>query len=238
MMAIAWIKTFRLDKMKGAQQYQLDIEESWEFTEKDKSVRPFSFVRDLFELRKKFKEQFGSDSVQQLAIKLTLNSLYGKLGQRIGGERGKPPPTACPYYASAITAFGRRQVLELALTAPYDVVGFMTDGVISEAPLKLSKENIGKNLGQWETKIYKDGLFLQSGIYFVLEEGKNKDGSQKMTVINKARGARKETFKLPGLGNGNLSKEDRQEKMRVLMLEGVLGSWQEAVITFEDLLKY
>jgi hypothetical protein len=51
-------------------------------------------------------------------IKLSLNSLYGKMAQKIGGSDGKPPGTANPWYAAAITSWCRRRLLEACLANP------------------------------------------------------------------------------------------------------------------------
>jgi hypothetical protein len=70
----------------------------------------------------------------EMVIKLLLNSIYGKLAQFVG-ERGKVPKTACPYYAAAITAYGRRRMVEAGLVDPYAIVFFATDGIVSTRPL-------------------------------------------------------------------------------------------------------
>jgi hypothetical protein len=49
------------------------------------------------------------------------------------------PPHACPWYASAITAHTRREMMLAALRAPKLVMQFATDAVYSEIPLALPR---------------------------------------------------------------------------------------------------
>jgi hypothetical protein len=89
--------------------------------------KPYAFVQRLLDERVRIMEKnkaSGDYDITEKAIKLCLNSLYGKAAQSIGGSEHKPPVTACPWYAGAITAGTRRAVLEAALHAPNDVVQF------------------------------------------------------------------------------------------------------------------
>jgi hypothetical protein len=158
-----------------------------------------------------------------LVQKLVLNSLYGKLVQRSGGFDGLPPPSACPYYANAITAWGRRRVLEAALVNPSAVVSFMTDGVISEE--YLDHGAVGSALGEWEDKSLKDGIFLQSGFYSVLEQ----DEKDEWKTVLKARGARKDHIRLPGLELTGIGKKNRSALMRQYLIDGVLAQWNKPI---------
>ena len=70
----------------------------------------------------------------EIVIKLVINSIYGKLAQFIG-DKGKVPATANPYYGAAITAYGRRRLVEATLVNPHALVFMATDGIVSDAPL-------------------------------------------------------------------------------------------------------
>jgi hypothetical protein len=70
----------------------------------------------------------------EMAIKLSINSLYGKTVQCVGGTEYEPPSCACPYYGSAITANCRARLLEAALLDPYAIVGFMKMSDDRESP--------------------------------------------------------------------------------------------------------
>jgi len=82
---------------------------------------------------------------EQLALKLMINSCYGKLAERkfrgIDPNTNEPiiPPHACPWYAAAITAHTRREVMLVALRAPEQMMQFATDAIYSEIPLALPR---------------------------------------------------------------------------------------------------
>ena len=131
---------------------------------------PHAFIPELFAERARLKREEPGNVAEQ-NIKLSLNSLSGKAAQSIGGSEDNPPATANPWYAAATTAGTRRRVLEAALHAPFDVVQFSTDGIVSLALLPL---DMGEDLGQWEYKRVPPGepaVFLQSGLYAYKTDG-------------------------------------------------------------------
>jgi len=119
----------------------------------DCNCRPFDWVRDLYEQRRRL----GSNT-RGYVLKLVLNSLYGKLAQRTG--RG-------PYYDAAaaglITAITRARLIEAIGQDPEAVAMLATDAVFSTCPLTL---DIGEGLGQWEEKIWHDLFIAQPGVYW------------------------------------------------------------------------
>jgi hypothetical protein len=62
--------------------------------------------------------------------------------------------------------------MEAALQNPHAIVQFSSDGIVSLKPLDL---DIGTELGQWEHKLIKEGLYLHSGVYSYLEVENDKD---------------------------------------------------------------
>jgi hypothetical protein len=83
---------------------------------------------------------------------------------------GKAPASANPWYAAAITAGTRAQILRAALQAPDKIVMLATDGIISQTPLDLDCPS-KKSLGTWEKgALSKGGLFVQSGVYAISDE--------------------------------------------------------------------
>jgi hypothetical protein len=117
----------------------LEIEEAWIFKpghEGQANDGPFDFVRDLFVQRRTIKEEAdraGRYDIREKAIKLSLNSIYGKLAQSVGGD-GDAPSVANPYYAAATTAYCRRRLIEAALIDPHAIVFFATDGISQQVP--------------------------------------------------------------------------------------------------------
>src|SRR5262249_42872451 len=154
--------------------------------------------------------------ILEMAIKICINSLYGKTVQSVGGTEDEPPSCACPYYGAAVTAHCRAQVLEAALCDPYAIIGFMTDGIVSTRELKGLK-NVKEvfngepppqtriDLGDWQFERMGGGFFLYSGAYHIA----HKNGEAK----DRTRGTdpRNLIFKM---------------SLRDLMIDRVLPEWQ------------
>jgi hypothetical protein len=155
--------------------------------------RPYAFIVRLFEMRlaaKDAERATGIYDIVEKTIKLTLNSLYGKTCQSVGGDDGKAPACVCPYYAAAITANCRSRLLRAALIDPHAIVSFMTDGLVSTRELVglprvkvKDKERVA--LGDWEMETKTGGFFFQSGLYS-LENGALKPKS-KLRGVNPQR---------------------------------------------------
>ncbi|MGB6709574.1 MAG: hypothetical protein WBE85_05305, partial [Methylocella sp.] len=110
-------------------------------------------------------------NIVEQAIKLALNSLYGKTVQSVGGDEETPPSCACPYYGAAITANCRARLMEAAIIDPYSIVAFMTDGIVATRELtgllrakevfeSVPPEGTIMNLGDWEFERMAGGFFL------------------------------------------------------------------------------
>jgi hypothetical protein len=135
---------------------------------------------------------------EQLALKLMINSCYGKLAEKkfrgIDPVTNEPiiPPHASPWYASAITAHTRRELMNAALHAPELIIQFATDAVYSEIPLalprlksevdiKAGKED--KLLGDWCWSTVAAAVFIQSGLAFYCDYDPNAIASFKADNI-------------------------------------------------------
>jgi hypothetical protein len=197
--AVQWLEKFvPVQKWKNGapntKQWELKdtsfiVREVWSFTPIDVEERPFKFLEEIYQQRILYKRAVPYDAREKF-YKLPPNSIYGKMAQRVGGMETpsgfKPPPTANPYYAAAITANCRRRLIEAALTDPHSIVAFMTDGIVSDKPLNLPNmvnEGGDSKLGDWEYAPVEDGTFLHSGVYNMR---KQKDG--KFEEITKTRG--------------------------------------------------
>jgi hypothetical protein len=212
--AIKWLMHFAPEfprkKVYGGTPVVFDVEGAWiwEVNEAGQNVRPFEFISDMYNQRRDIKKtaiETGIYNPFEMVLKLVINSIYGKLAQFIG-EKGKIPATANPYYGAAITAYGRRRLMEAALVNPYAIVFMATDGIVSDVPLhgfdggltRVKRE--GKDvieLGDWELNDADGGLFVGSGIYIywkhdIDENGDPKrkpDGSIILKPVAKLRGA-------------------------------------------------
>ena len=113
------------------------------------------------------------------AIKLGLNSLYGKLAQRVGAiwddekEQWKAPPFHDFAGAGWITSATRAQLFAAAMQSPKKILMLATDGIYSLVPLQLDtpKEKI---LGAWSYELHTGATIVQSGVYIL----DNADGTE------------------------------------------------------------
>lgn len=142
--------------------------EGWVYREADNKDKPFSFVGDLYNLRQQWKRENNS---AERALKLALNSLYGKMAQRVGGRNGKIPTWHQLEWAGYVTSHTRAKLYNaMRLTGHMrNVVSVETDAIFSTDPLSLP---ISDNLGEWKETKHDSICYLQSGLYFVETEGK------------------------------------------------------------------
>jgi hypothetical protein len=148
---------------------EIEIVRAWIFLPAN-DIKPLAFVRDMFVYRGQMVKLNKKDSRGQV-IKLLINAIYGKMAQR-KGHKGKPSKYASLWYAAAITAGTQRKLMEAALTKPYAIVAFATDGIYSTEPLDVELP-VEKTLGEWEMQKGDKGSFIQSGVYTVRLLDKN-----------------------------------------------------------------
>lgn len=129
------------------------------------AVRPFNWVSDLYTQRQQWKQE---GRAAQHGLKLSLNSLYGKMIQQKGWkeENGKLklPVTHQLEYGGYVTSLCREQLYRAALTNTKAIIGFETDGIITDAPLDIP---LGDGLGDWECTEYTGITYIQNGFYFL-----------------------------------------------------------------------
>jgi hypothetical protein len=136
--------------------------------------RPFAYVAELYERRRKMKLAPEYD-VREKVIKLGLNGGYGKLAEGAhsygrGGEVTKPRFQNY-VFAGLITSITRAKMLEAAMIDPYPVIAFATDCLFTRVPLPLET---GDTLGGWSGGEGRhNGIFVQPGFY----KFERKDGS-------------------------------------------------------------
>jgi len=149
--------------------YLSDIEHGWT-PHNLSSERPFMFVEEMYEQRAKLK---AANQPHQLALKLALNSLYGKLAQskgaRANGSGWTYPTFHEVIWAGWITAYTRRMIADAMLSAPTgSVIATETDSVFSTVPLDLP---LGSKLGEWDLDILEGIKYIQSGVSLVKRDG-------------------------------------------------------------------
>lgn len=163
------------------------VEEGWIFRPST-DERPFSFIKELYEARRLFKLEKNS---AERALKLILNSIYGKLAQSVGydKERNLPPRWHQLEYAGYITSYTRAKIYRAIALDPDAILAVETDAVFTGRPLDLP---ISDELGDWELTLYDEITYLQSGYYYAVRS----DGS----VVCKYRGMDRDRKTLQPVG--------------------------------------
>ena len=127
--------------------------------------RPFAFIDKLYTLRKKLK---AAGDGAHVALKLGLNSLYGKLAQQIGAElrrdgTWKIPPFHQIEWAGYTTSYCRARVLMAVMDNLDSVIAFETDAVFTTVPLDVP---VSGDLGDFELTEFDSLTYTQSGFYY------------------------------------------------------------------------
>lgn len=141
-----------------------EIVEGWEYVGYSDAKRPFAFVQQDYDLRQEWKRAGNSS---QLALKLMLNSLYGKMAQRVGwNEVSRTAPTWHQLeWAGWATSNCRAMLWEVMSRIPYsDLLAVETDGLYTTRdPASLGIRG-SSDLGGWEVEVYDEILYVQSGM--------------------------------------------------------------------------
>lgn len=150
-----------LDQFQAGMFREFEVVESWIYL--DDGSYPFSWVAEIYEQRKRWKAE---GNAAQLAAKVGLSSLYGKLAQRIGGKESKPTWHNLEM-AGHITSHCRAMLYAASWRQHSSLVAYQTDGIYSTTPMASLPNGAGDQLGQWETVQYSGMLHLQSGVYWL-----------------------------------------------------------------------
>lgn len=140
---------------------ECEILDGWVY--EDDGSYPFAWVADIYRTRQEWKE-IGNPA--EKALKLLLNSLYGKMAQRVGwNEKNRTAPKYHQIeWAGWVTSFTRAKLYRAMLEAGQDLVAVETDAVFSTRKLAV---DVGTELGDWEETQYDELIYLQSGFRFM-----------------------------------------------------------------------
>jgi len=137
----------------------IEFLETW--TAEGKVTYPFKdAIEEAFAYRRQLKAEGKSSHI---AVKLILNSLYGKFAQTVGKAQ-----YYSPVWAGLITSHTRA---ELARAISEDVVCVMTDSIWTRSPLSVDTSG---ELGAWEEQ--KEGTLILAGAG--LYEAQKADGTK------------------------------------------------------------
>ena len=145
-------------------------------------VKPFAYINQMYEQRAQLKRE---GKPEQLALKLALNSGYGKLAQSKGarnepGTGWKYPTFHDVVWAGLITATTRRSISDaLHSVDSANIIATETDSVFSTTPLTL---RMGSQLGDWDEETLNGIKYIQSGVSLVLSSNEWKFKTRGFTV--------------------------------------------------------
>lgn len=147
-----------LSELQACKEKLYRILEGYQFIT-DSPIYPYrKFINTLYKKRLKLKQE---GSPLQLPIKLILNSIYGKTGQKINRRIGN---LFNPILFASITGIARAQLYEFVEKHKIEreVVAFATDSVCTTRKITSSSNELG------EFSLDKSGddtYYLQNGIY-------------------------------------------------------------------------
>ena len=147
-----------LEELKNVNSSNYTILDSWQYFD-DKPTYPFKeFIEKFYNKRKELKKQ---GNPLQLPIKIILNAIYGKMGQKQNRRIGN---IFNPVIFAYITGYARAQLVSFVKEhkVEKDVVAFATDSVCITKELDVNSSDLG---GFSLDKHGKDVYFLQNGFY-------------------------------------------------------------------------
>jgi hypothetical protein len=158
-----WLHELQASRRAGLVE-RITIDECWVYDRCD-CPPPLGVLGDLFDMR----VRVGSKTPLGKAIKLIMNSIYGKFCQSVGTG-----PFRNYLYASLITAGTRAQILDAIATHPLcsnGVVMIATDAVYFTSPhptLALCKTRVRPEpvLGHWEEEARHNLTLFKPGVYW------------------------------------------------------------------------
>ncbi|QLH03000.1 DNA polymerase [Nitrosopumilus cobalaminigenes] len=116
------------------------------------------FIQSLYQKRQKLKKE--NNPLEQ-PIKIILNSIYGKTGQKINGVMGN---LFNPVMFAFITGYTRAKLYEFVTRNRLegDIVAFATDSICTTKKLNLDSKRLGDFSYDGESQ---DTFYLQNGFY-------------------------------------------------------------------------
>jgi len=140
----------------------VEIIEGWEYV--GWKTLPFEFFKEWYAERRA-KKDVGDQT--ELGDKLGMNSVFGKMAQRVGWDEftQRVPPWHQLEWAGWITSHCRAAMYRLMLRIPHDkLIGVETDGVYTTAEPGSIGVQHGTGLGEWDVTRWDEVMYVQSGL--------------------------------------------------------------------------
>lgn len=180
-----WFWNFEVDAaIRSGVIGRVDVDQAISYIQCD-CPSPIQEIADLYVDRLRV----GKKTPEGKALKLIMNSCYGKTAQSVGS-----PKYANPVYASLITAWCRTMILDAITSHPRgtrDLLMVATDGVYFRTPhpmLPVTKET----LGTWEMKERSNLTLFLPGMYW--DDTTRQQIAEGSTPKPKSRGINAEDF--------------------------------------------
>ncbi len=152
---------------KGARMglWNVDCDESWEYVPNDPNDKPLAWIRDMYYERQALKA--AGDGAQK-ALKLAINSCYGKLAQQIGAEQRPDGTWKLPAFhqlewAGYTTSHCRALVLDASLPIMNHIIAYETDALFTDC--ECPHLPVSNKLGEFEHTQFPELIYMQSGVY-------------------------------------------------------------------------
>jgi len=177
----------------------------------ESDIYPYrDFVENLYQKRLELKKQ---NNPMQLPIKIILNSIYGKTGQKINRIMGN---LFNPVIFSYITGFARAQLYDFVSKNDLDreIIAFATDSICTTKQLDIDSDKLGDFSFEGQSD---DTFYLQNGFYRFAEKWKQrgfgKMGSKEIEHIDTVEKDGKLIAKMNVLRNTRLRSSILQNKI-------------------------
>jgi hypothetical protein len=140
------------------------IHEGWEWHPDNSHDRPFEFVREMFNKRRQWQAE-GNKA--EYALKLGLNSLYGKMAQRVGWNKKtmQSPTWHQLEWAGWVTSYTRAKIYKMMCQLGLEtIIAVETDGIYTTRNPDSINITSANGLGEWKIEQYVSLVYLQSGL--------------------------------------------------------------------------
>jgi hypothetical protein len=161
-----WYWSPEVLNLKRLRNNRYEIVEGWEYIggRLPHQDMPFYWVNEMYQKRREWKRK---GLASQLALKLCMNSLYGKMAQRVGWdeEKRKPPTWHQLEWAGWVTSNTRAMLWDVMSRIPTEkIIAVETDGLYTTMhPDELGIQH-SEELGGWDVSTYDEILYVQSGM--------------------------------------------------------------------------
>lgn len=181
---------------------------------------PFSWIPGVFATRRRFKDE-GNPA--QKALKLALNSVYGKLAQGYGFNAR--PRWQNYFWAGQITSVTRAKILHVASRCKEPVM-IATDGIFCSGKLPAGVKE-GTRLGAWETDGQDELFAAQAGVYQGISAGREVLKSRGFFAAEVDYDTLREGFESEGAEYVHHYKSRRFMGLGVSLARKDFGVWRE-----------